>query len=824
LRLLTAVFVYFSLIAVVCAGDESRLPYTFSIPAQPLSPALLTFSRTTGISLLVAKSELGNLSAPGVEGKLTASEALSQLLSNTKLGFKFVDREMVSVSMAHGEAARLAAANAVQVIPARDMAATDVTPIEEIIVSARKRSEQLQKIPLPVSVLNSTVIDDANIENLQDIALRVPGLNVSYFSVGQPSIHMRGVGSNDDGAALDNSVVLFLDDIYIGRISTIDINVLDLEQIEVLRGPQGSLYGKNAIGGAINMVSALPAENVGTQFTASAGNMDSRSLTGKVTGPLGSQALLGRLSVSSRRREGWQENLVIGGDRQHDDSNDSLRAKLLYTAAENLQWYLGFDFSNDELNSTGRIPVVGRVPVEVLDAQGEPQGELRLPTDIFTDLGGDSRHATNGVEGFTDRTIWGLTSRVTLDRNDYRFTSITGYRDSTFEWLEDSTGLPGSVIALPISDYVDEKHRQFSQELRWSSAEHGGINYLLGAYFSYEDTQRKEHFQIGQDTARSHQNNISQSFALFGEASYHIGHATKLTLGGRYTYDRKELDQQAWNGGSPAIILEDFRLRSSADWQDISPSAALSWHRSDSLMLFARIAKGFKNGGFQGVPGTLEAARREIDPETAWDYEIGLKSRWYENRLQFNMVGFYTRYEDLQVTQFRTIDNFGIFETSNAGTANLKGLELEAIFHASENLELTGSYAWLDARYDRFNDVQGRDFSGNRLRQAPEHSANLAARYLWTLERGDLSLRLDYRYQSKSYQEPDNSVTVFPSYDLLDAKLSFSPGDNKWEVSLWAKNLLDEDYITHLYLLGGNDYALFGTPRTVGVSLRYSSL
>lgn len=380
------------------------------------------------------------------------------------------------------------------------------------------------------------------------------------------------------------------------------------------------------------------------------------------------------------------------------------------------------------------------------------------------------------------------------------------------------------MIAFPVSDSVAESHRQFSQELRWSSGDLGGKDYLLGLYYLYEKTDRKEHFTIGEDTARSHQNNRNQSFALFGEASYHIDHATKLTLGGRYTFDRKELSQQSWNGGAPAIILEDFSLDSSADWQDFSPSAALSWQRSDHLMLFTRLARGFKNGGFQGVPATLESAMREIDPETAWDLEIGVKSRWYHSRLQLNLVGFYARYKDLQVAQFKTVDNFGVFETSNAGSANLKGLEAEFIFNASENLELSGSYAWLDARYDEFNDVEGRDFSGNYLRQAPEHSVALAARNRWPLEPGNLDLRLDYRYQSRSFQEPDNRVTIFPAFDLLDAKLSFSPGNDAWEVSLWAKNLLDEEYIAHLYVLGGNDYALFGTPRTVGISLRYSSL
>ena len=842
LRFVRSVFLILSLIGSAFAADEpivNTRPYAFSIPSQALSPALLAFSRTTGISLLVARSELGDQQAPAVEGVMTTDTALNYLLADSGLGFKFVDRSMVSISRAHAEAVQFLGDKGSE---DTEEEVSQIAPIEEVIVSARRRNEQLQKVPIPVTVLTSNLIDEADIENLGDISRRVPGLNVSYFSVGQPSIHMRGVGSNDDGAALDNSVVLFLDDIYIGRISTIDINVLDLERIEVLRGPQGTLYGKNAIGGAVNMVSAFPVEQAGGEISVGTGNLDAQKISGKWSGPLASTDLLVRLSVSSASREGWQDNLVLNTDNQHDESNDSVRAKLLYLPREDLEWFLAYDYSREQLDSTGRIPVVGRVPLPVLDDAGNaavqrgPDGSplrdesgievplVQLPTDLFADLGGDPRHATNGVAGFTDRRIAGLSSHISWDGPKHRFASITGYRDGEFEWLEDSTGLPDSVIAAPITDYVAETHRQFSQELRWSSGDDGGRNFLFGFYYLQEDTNRKEYFQISDATARSHQKNTSRSVALFGEVSYHIGHATKLTVGGRYTLDKKDLSQQSWNGGSPAIILEDFELDSSESWQDFSPSAALSWHTSDNVMLFARLARGFKNGGFQGVPGTLEAAMREIDPETAWDYELGVKSRWYEERVQLNVVGFYTRYKDLQVTQFRTVDNFGLFETSNAGTANLKGVEIESIFHATENLELSASYAWLDARYDDFRDVDGQDFSGNRLRQAPEHSANLSARYHWPLSPGDLSLRLDYSYQSKSYQEPDNSVTVFPSYDLLDTRLTFTPGNKNWEVSLWAKNVLDEEYIAHLYLLGGNDYALFGPPRTYGVSLRYSSL
>jgi len=809
----------FGFAAVAAASDEREAvqrAYSFSISSQPLSPALLAFSRTTGISLLVAKNQLSNRQAPDIMGTMTPAGALKLMLAGSELGFKFIDRETVSISPAHLQPVNPAVSKT-EGKPAPEPAV--VAPIEEVIVSARRRDEHLQKVPIPVTVLNANLIEEANILNLGDVALRVPGFSVSYFSIGQPNIHMRGIGSNDDGAALDNSVVLFLDDIYVGRISTIDINVLDLDRIEVLRGPQGTLYGKNAIGGAINMVSSLPTEETGAEFNASAGNFDYRNLSGKLSGPLGSSSLLGRLSVSARERGGWQDNIVLQGNKQHDDKNYSLRAKTLYLPRDDLEWYLAYDFNKDKLNSTGRIPVVGRVPIQLTHDAGS-----QLPTDIFAALGGDPEHATNGVAGHTNRTIGGLTSRVSLEQANYRFTAITGYRDSDFDWLEDSTGLPGSVIVLPISDFVDESHRQFSQEFRWSSGDQGGLNYLLGLYYLREETDRKEHFTIGGNKARTHQKNTSKSVAFFGETSYHIDHATKLTLGGRYTYDAKDLDQQSWNGGSPAIILEDFTLHSSASWQDFSPSASLSWQARDSLFLFIRAAKGFKNGGFQGAPATRESAMREIDPETAWDFEIGMKSLWYQDRLQLNIAGFYTRYKNLQVTQFKTVDNFGVFETSNAGSANLKGLETEFTFNATENLELRGNYAWLDARYDRFNDVEGRDFSGNRLRQAPEHSASLAARYHWALNPGTLNLRLDYRYQSRSYQEPDNEVTILPSFDLLGARLSYLPRNSNWEFSLWAENLLDEEYIAHLYLLGGNDYALFGTPRTAGISLRYSSL
>ncbi|MCZ6831179.1 MAG: TonB-dependent receptor plug domain-containing protein, partial [Gammaproteobacteria bacterium] len=217
---------------------DARL-YEFAIPAQALSPALLAFARTTGVSLLVAKRELEKVPAPALEGLMTAPEALQLLLADTSLGFRFVDRKTVSISADHRLAELDSGAATGEPAPAAS-GNGEIGPIEEILVSSRRRSENQQLVPIPISVLLQDQIEDADIRNLQDVALRVPGLTVSYFSLGQPNIHMRGIGSNDDSAALDNSVVLFLDDIYVGRISTIDVNMLDLDRIEVLRGPQGT--------------------------------------------------------------------------------------------------------------------------------------------------------------------------------------------------------------------------------------------------------------------------------------------------------------------------------------------------------------------------------------------------------------------------------------------------------------------------------------------------------------------------------------------------------------------------------------------------------
>ena len=342
---------------------------------------------------------------------------------------------------------------------------------------------------------------------------------------------------------------------------------------------------------------------------------------------------------------------------------------------------------------------------------------------------------------------------------------------------------------------------------------------MAGLYYLYEHTHRIENFIFPTRRATTDQNNKTNSFAAFGEATYSLTNQINLTFGARLTYETKKMNQQNISNGAQIVLVEDFILQNTGSWTDFSPNFVLSWQQSDDIMWYASISRGYKSGGFQGAPSTLDLASRTIDPESVWNYEIGYKSQWFEDRLRLNLVGFYSDYRDLQVVQFKTQGNFGVFQTSNAASAGLKGVEVEFALKPVPGLEFSGSYAYLDATYGDFHDQSGQDFTGNTLRQAPRHSLYLAVYYERPFYEGRLRFRADYRYQGESFREPDNSVTIQPAFDLVDASIAYESANNFWEATLWAKNLMDKEYITHLYVLGGNDYALFGTPRTYGLTI-----
>ena len=784
----------------------------FDIPAQPLSSALLAFGERTGFSVLTPQSLLADQRSAALSGRHTVRQALEILLSSTPLGFRLVNERTLTL-MAHKPPARKPrrTAPAAPAAPAAKPAAGKLV-IDAVTVTARLREENLQRIPLAVSALDAVTIEQADITGLKDIGTRVPGLTFASFSLGQPTIHLRGIGSNDDGASLSNSIVMLVDDVYVGRFSVIDADLFDVERIEVLRGPQGTLYGNNAIGGAIRVTTGKPTETPEASARASLGNLNRRDFSGHLAGPLIEDRLLARISFNQRRRDGFQTNLLTGA-KQQDENTRSGRAQVLLRVGEDGEVLLSADTSRTRLGGTGRVAVAG---------PNEPAFSRNSPGPRF---------ALNDFAGFTRRNVEGYMARTTWDVGGPNLTTITAWRQSRFGWGEDSTGLNPSIGPAQgrggggeIDDVVATHIRQFSQEMRLASPEDQPLTWLIGLYYLRERVNRREDFPFIGFTKTTAQNALNQSFAVFGQTSLALTGRLNLALGARYTHERKKLDQfTASTGGPPFIIAQVFQSKSHKGFDNLAPKITLDYTLSEDVMLFASATRGFKGGGFQGAPGTPADARRVLAGEKVDSYETGLKSQLLHNRLQFNATAFLSNFKDLQVAQFQPnpATGFGNFITSNAQKARTRGVEIEVTAKPFSGLAISGYYAWLDARYRKFIDVRGRNFAGSHLRQAPKHSLGMATTWRIPLSVGALELRGDYRYQAKSFREPDNSIAILPAFGVWDASLAFDSPDDRWRLALWAKNLLDNEYISHLYNLGGTDYALFAPPRTYGLSLRW---
>lgn len=740
------------------------------------------------------------------------------------------------------------------------LAAAQEDVIEEIIVTAQRRAESLQNVPLAVTVFSGDVLREDGIASLEDIGNRTPGLLFSAFSVGQPEITIRGIGTKEDGAAASDSVIVSIDDVYVAARTAQVFDIFDLERIEIVRGPQGTLYGKNSIGGSINFVTTMPTEETVlrlSQTIATYGRFDTGGLvSGRVA-----ENLYGKFSFSRRSHDGYIRNILL--DEQQGESNTfAWRAKLRWVPSPDLEIIAGVEFADDNLGQSNREPVGSAGPLHDGPhasnpiAVNEALGGAGSPFDSLAD-----------VEGFTDREVQGYSLKINWDWDWATFTSISSYRESEFDWLEDSEGLPESTefadltgssgnpgipltappesgFAFDVSDAAIEHTQQITQEFRLISSEDQRLTWLGGLFYSHEEIDRTETFNFPslggpgtvQSTARSIgssiQSNRSNSLAAYGQASYALTDTLSATGGVRFSYEKKKIGIGADIISGLPLLLQAFPFtRASEDWSNVSGSFAVDWAATEDVLLYASFSTGFKTGGFTGSASTVERGTTPFSPEFAKNYEIGMKSEWLDRRLLFNITGFFTDYDDLQVTRFfQPFDaSFGQFITENAGSAELLGFEIETVARPLEGLEVGGNYAFLDAEFTNFSgtpSITGTgDFTGNTLRLSPRNSLSWYARFERPWDSGTVSAKVSYRYQSLVFMDPNNNpITVIPAYDIWDVRLAFKSADNRWEIAGWVKNLGNEEYRTHVFSQRGSRiaFAIFGPPRTGGVTLSYN--
>ena len=723
--------------------------------------------------------------------------------------------------------------------------------IEEVVVTAQHRTQSIQDVPITVTAISADELEAGNIFDIGSIAYNVPGMTLGEFAPGQALISLRGVGSADDGAGLDNSVALFLDGIYMGRSAGTNFDMFDLERIEVLKGPQGTLFGRNAIGGAINVITAKPTQETVGKAALTLGSEGILRYQGLFSGAL-SENLAGKIVVNHREHDGYVRNTLLNKDVQDEDYS-SVRGQLLWTT-DNSEWLLSADYMEDDRGDIGRAPIVNGnfdyIGAAVSLGAGRP-GTTASPTD-----------------GFNAREAGGISLQGDMNYATGKLTSITGVRSTETDWEMPSVGAPlgggfnlaAGVFGADVIDDIEEEIDTFSQEFRWTSDLDGSFNYVAGLYYFTEDTDRQEQFRIDRNTVATGQvvvgnewtrtQNETTSYAVYGQGSWDLTEQWRVTLGARYTKDDRDYIASATNcglsdeeilsagftdtsncifggnrvGSSLRIIAEAFIAPASDDWDDFSPMISAQYRPNDNVMYFGTVSTGYKSGGFAGSQGVQSAATNPVDPESVTNFELGFKGDFLDNTLRLNGTVFMMDYEDLQVVRFGPVPNseFGTFQTTNIGSADISGLEMDFAWYATDRLRISGNYSYLDTEANDLilNGFAGSsDFSGLPLRQSPENSYSLTMNYNLPTGSGEYDFRIQFNHQDEQHFDfASINDTVSPSHDLIDARISWKSNDEKYAVALWGQNIGDEEYVSHSYRIGPGTIGVWGAPATYGVT------
>jgi iron complex outermembrane receptor protein len=689
--------------------------------------------------------------------------------------------------------------------------------LEEVIVTAERRAQDAQDVPIALTIIGGSEISPAGISSISDVALKTPNLTFTQFNIGEPQLFLRGLGTTIDSAGADPTVSVFIDDVYVGRSAGATSDLYDLERIEVLRGPQGTLYGRNVTGGAISIVTKRPSNEFEAKLGVTVGNYGLTVLRGLVDGPIGDN-LAGNLSFSKRDRDGYAYS-NRSGQELDDADNFSLRGKLLWDISDNTELLLGFDYSTDDNNGQCRNLTKLDNPAGDHNAGGVFVPVLKqIKADTNSE---DPRTCAMTIEQYAERDVFGLSARLQMEfTNDLSLTSITAYRELEYSWLQELGGLDSPPNLLSVEDNEGDDADQISQEFRLTK-DGDRLFWVAGAYYFKENVDRFANVPIffgpGSPVApgalldRSWlQSATNTSMALFGQVVWSMTDALALTLGGRHTWDEKEMDNAYYS--SPGNEVYNFKGLEES-WDEFTPRVTVDWQVTDDHMLFATWSKGYKSGVFISQNTTAALAETPLEPEEATNMEIGAKTRWFDNRLQFNLVYFDLENENQQL--FR-LENFTLV-SENFGTES-SGIELDFIAALGKNLTLSGMYASLDA------EIVGGQFAGNVAPRSPDYKYSVALNYNAALGNGAiLDFDASVSYSDNWYMEATNQgVSYMDDYSIVDASVRYTSSGGNWEVTLWGKNLSDELVTSHSIVSSfGGSVELFAPPRTYGVTANY---
>jgi iron complex outermembrane receptor protein len=689
---------------------------------------------------------------------------------------------------------------------------------DEIIVTARKKEESIQDAPLAVSAISGAQLERAGIESFDQVLNLIPNAGQSGGIGGtiQGLVSIRGISTLVRFVGLETGVGFYVDGVYMGRPENFNQDLIDIDRIEVLRGPQGAVFGKNTIAGAINIITKSPSDSFTGMVEAQYGNYDHRRLRGYVSGPL-SDTLSASLSGGYTKRDGFVEHLTDGQDL--DDADQlSLRGKLRFQPSDRADFVLAADLLEDDSHPSF---------FEVTDFAFAPftteEDQASLATPFTTN---------NEFENSLDRSVKGLSLTGDIEVGEGNLDIIFGYRDS--DWQASLDDDKTSLEIFP--DRFSQETEAYSAEIRYSQALNDRFDFMIGAYYYSQDSNGIGDFALGDFLVGVPGVNApitltssvdSESIALFFNTNYAISDALNLEVGGRWVSESKDAthNQEDFSG----IFGSTSFARSRTD-DDFAPTVSLTYNIGASNTVYARYAEGFKSAGFNTDFVTAGVSNLEVAPEFATSYEIGWKSTFADGRARLNMAAFSTDYEDLQLSQ---IVGAGV-SLNNAAEATIQGLEAELLATLNDYVDFNASLGILDATYDNFPGCPAAGSSpasvitsnceGNFLNLAPEVTFAAGLQITYPIgELGDLFLRTDYNYRDDVFFEPQNDPRLSgESRSLIDVRGGIV--NDEWELIAWARNVTDETYVNFAddrTAIGIPRTQAFGAPRTYGVTARY---
>ena len=723
--------------------------------------------------------------------------------------------------------------------------APDNTAIAEIVVTAQKRAENLQDVPVSVTALTADTLASRGVTNVLGLNNMAPGMRISANdAAANPKIYIRGVGLSDFNPNASSGVGVYVDGVYIGSPLAQMAGFFDLAQVEVLRGPQGTLYGRNTNGGAINITTKRPTQTFTADAALEYATFNAVTAEAAVGGPIIADKLAFRAAGQWVKDDGYTYNRVTGNDVNAAD-HWAGRLSLLYTPTDNFEMLTQV---NRYVNRGDAIAPQHRALFPATAEATGPNG-LCAPnayasgacTDLlgYADTDNNSRAIDANLEGKDKVDLFGASNQATWTFNGMQLVSVTAWQWAHRNDVENTDGSPAQMLEINYRS----RQQQFTQELRLQSdTPSARLNWVIGGYFMDETVKDNTR----QDTLRdlrplfatpdnpdglSPENSVAvfgwpytqktKGYAVFGQADYKITDKLTGTVGLRWSADKKHMNYRSQIEDGLIVLLTSDQKKTFSDW---SGRLGLRYEVTPDASVYATYNRGYKSGGFFGGLATSPEEVEPYDNETLDAYEVGVKSEFLDRRVRLNVSGFYYDYKNQQVFTQALRNGLTVLVLDNAANSKVYGGEAEITARPIQPLTLTAGVSLLHAKYgDYFS--EGQDFTGNWLPQSPKVTFNTSATYVAPLANGaSIVANADANYSSKVYFDNSNAERLSQdSVWIVGAQVSWRSPDQTIEAGAFARNLFDKTYVVSISNIDslGEDLLSMNRPRSLGVFLRY---